>query len=68
MKQNYISGSWDETIKLWDMTTGKCFKTLRSPKLPQNILLCILQDEVRNGKFKQCRVGIAHPTSGIFMF
>ncbi|MCA6575603.1 MAG: hypothetical protein IM549_20795, partial [Pseudanabaena sp. M53BS1SP1A06MG] len=25
-----ISGSWDETIACWDITTGKCWQTLRS--------------------------------------
>jgi WD40 repeat protein len=24
-----VSGSRDETIKLWDVRTGECFKTLR---------------------------------------
>nr|WP_281291173.1 hypothetical protein [Hyella patelloides] len=27
------SASHDETIKLWDILTGKCLRTLRSPKL-----------------------------------
>ncbi len=26
------SGSRDETIKLWDIQTGECLKTLRSPR------------------------------------
>jgi WD40 repeat protein len=26
------SGSDDETIKLWDVNTGECFKTLRSSR------------------------------------
>jgi WD40 repeat protein len=27
------SGSQDETIKLWDVKTGECLKTLRSDRL-----------------------------------
>jgi WD40 repeat protein len=27
------SGSEDETIKLWDVNTGECFKTLRPARL-----------------------------------
>ena len=30
---NCASASHDETIKLWNITTGKCLKTMRSPKL-----------------------------------
>ncbi|NEP61236.1 MAG: hypothetical protein F6K31_30370, partial [Symploca sp. SIO2G7] len=26
------SGSRDETIKFWDIQTGECLKTLRSPR------------------------------------
>lgn len=26
------SGSYDETIKLWDTVTGECIKTLRIPR------------------------------------
>jgi WD40 repeat protein len=26
--RNIISGSWDETIKIWDIKSGKCIKTL----------------------------------------
>ncbi|MFN9816931.1 MAG: hypothetical protein ACK56Y_02770 [Pseudanabaena sp.] len=25
-----ISGSWDETLKCWDIATGNCLQTLRS--------------------------------------
>jgi WD40 repeat protein len=28
-----VSCSQDETIKLWDITTGECLKTLRSSRL-----------------------------------
>jgi len=28
-----MSGSHDETIKLWDVRTGECLKTLRSDRL-----------------------------------
>ena len=30
--QTLASGSEDETIKLWDIKTGKCIKTLQSPR------------------------------------
>ena len=30
--QTLASGSEDETIKLWDVLTGKCFKTLKAPR------------------------------------
>lgn len=28
--QRIVTGSTDETIKLWDVQTGECLKTLRS--------------------------------------
>jgi len=28
-----MSGSHDETIKLWDVRTGECLKTLRADRL-----------------------------------
>jgi WD40 repeat protein len=28
-----VSGSQDETIKLWDVQSGRCLKTLRSDRL-----------------------------------
>jgi WD40 repeat protein len=31
--QILASGSYDETIKLWDVNTGKCLKTLRADRL-----------------------------------
>ncbi|NKB17165.1 MAG: WD40 repeat domain-containing protein [Pseudanabaena sp. CRU_2_10] len=31
--QILASGSKDETVKLWDVETGECLKTLRSPRL-----------------------------------
>ena len=30
--QCLISGSSDETIKLWDVKTGECFKTLKADR------------------------------------
>jgi WD40 repeat protein len=32
MIQTLASGSTDEIIKLWDVQTGKCLKTLRSDR------------------------------------
>ena len=26
-----VSGSWDETVKLWSATSGECVKTLEGP-------------------------------------
>ncbi len=31
--QTLVSGSEDETIKLWNVKTGECVKTLRIPRL-----------------------------------
>ncbi|WP_348245690.1 hypothetical protein [Trichocoleus sp. DQ-A1] len=31
--QILLSGSEDRTIKLWDVATGRCIKTLRSDRL-----------------------------------
>jgi WD40 repeat protein len=31
--QTLASGSHDETIKLWDVKTGECLKTLRAARL-----------------------------------
>jgi WD40 repeat protein len=30
--QTVVSGSQDETIKLWDIKTGECLKTLKAPR------------------------------------
>ncbi len=30
--KNIVSGSHDETIKIWDIKTGKCLKTLKSDR------------------------------------
>ena len=32
-----VSGSFDETIKIWDFNTGECLKTLRSERPYENM-------------------------------
>jgi WD40 repeat protein len=32
-----VSGSQDKTIKLWDVATGECLKTLRADRLYENM-------------------------------
>ena len=36
-KGQLISSSSDETIKVWDLKTGQCIKTLMTPNRPQPV-------------------------------
>lgn len=38
-RQILLSGSFDRTIKLWDIATGKCIKTLMGDRLDQGMNL-----------------------------
>ncbi|WP_373690624.1 hypothetical protein [Desmonostoc muscorum] len=41
--QTFLSGSWDETINFWDITTAQCQQTFR-PARPYEgmIITCLL--------------------------
>ena len=38
-----ISGSHDETLRLWDLTTGNCLQVLRPPRLYEGMTLAQAQ-------------------------
>jgi WD40 repeat protein len=54
-----VSGSWDKTIKFWNVNNGQCIKTLNGHTDWVNCLLLLKNGQLASGSWiKQLKYGI----------